>query len=130
MDRHERFERGLPPMGEDLIDFPCAPCWAQHYADQGMTRAYPEGFNPDKVYHPWRYPVPPLSDSLPPLGGENIYIRDFKEPPSTPPIPDEHSTNELEQPRRVTKRDIPVTNRYKPTQTVTSQESRTDRNGA
>ena len=55
MDRDERFERGLPPMGEDLIDFPCAPCWVQHYADQGMTRAYPEGFNPDSVYHPWRY---------------------------------------------------------------------------
>ena len=42
-------------MREDMIDFPCAPCWVEHYARQGMTRGYPEGFDPDVVRHPWRY---------------------------------------------------------------------------
>ena len=30
--------------GEDLIDFPCAPIWAKHYADRGMTQDYPPEF--------------------------------------------------------------------------------------
>jgi len=30
--------------GEDLIDFACAPIWAEHYADRGMTQDYPPEF--------------------------------------------------------------------------------------
>ena len=40
-------------MREDMIDFPCAPTWVEAYAEQGMTTGYP--FNPDVMYHPWRY---------------------------------------------------------------------------
>ena len=28
----------------DAIDFPIAPCWVQHYAEQGLTPDYPPQF--------------------------------------------------------------------------------------
>lgn len=29
---------------DNMIDFPCAPCWVRHYAERGLTPDYPSDY--------------------------------------------------------------------------------------
>jgi len=44
---------------ENLIDFPCAPIWAEHYAQQGLTPGYPS-----ELYNKPRLPTIEPADKI------------------------------------------------------------------
>lgn len=59
---------------EDLVDFPCAPSWIEHYAEQGMTPGYP----PEFYQKPSTQIIVDVSEELEKditfLKGQNLYL--------------------------------------------------------